>query len=189
VNEPSAEDSKRPEIKGKSVRIENAAAADAPAIRALHLAAFQTHAEADLVEQATAHNADLISIVARPTPNAPGPNVVGHLLVTPVTIQPTNNKPWTACAIGPIAVLPNTQRTGVGTALMHDAINRCRAQSHPAIILLGDPAYYTRFAFTPAHNLGYTCKWNEAGDAFMALQLKPTNTPGHVKYHEIFNVF
>jgi len=171
------------------VRLEDATAADAAAIRDVHVAAFATDAEADLVERAGACGADLVSIVARL-----GTGVVGHLLVTPVTDRPgEGQETWTATAIGPIGVLPSAQHDGVGTILMRAGIDHCRILGFHAIFLLGEPAYYTRFGFVPAHGLGYSCKWDEAGNAFMVLQLDADaatpHGPGRITYHEIFDVF
>lgn len=171
------------------MRLEDATAADAAAIRKVHIAAFETEAEADLVEQAGACGADLVSIIARL-----GSSVVGHLLVTPVTVRPGEGQAtWTATAIGPIGVVPSSQGDGVGTVLMRAGIDHCRTLGFHAIFLLGEPAYYSRFDFVPAHELGYSCKWDEAGDAFMVLQFVPdaatAHGPGRVAYHEIFDVF
>ncbi len=49
--------------------------------------------------------------------------------------------------LGPLAVEPNLQSSGIGAALMRHAIAEARARGHQAIVLLGDAPYYTRFGF------------------------------------------
>lgn len=50
--------------------------------------------------------------------------------------------------LGPLAVDQGVQGLGVGGALMHAAIARSTALGVPAILLVGDPAYYERFGFS-----------------------------------------
>jgi predicted N-acetyltransferase YhbS len=52
-----------------------------------------------------------------------------------------------ALVLGPLAVEPNLQSSGIGAALMRHAIAEARARGHQAIVLLGDAPYYTRFGF------------------------------------------
>jgi putative acetyltransferase len=52
--------------------------------------------------------------------------------------------------LGPIGVLPQHQRRGVGTALVHAACAAADALDEAVVILLGDPAYYRRTGFVPA---------------------------------------
>jgi putative acetyltransferase len=50
-------------------------------------------------------------------------------------------------ALGPLAVRPDSQRRGVGSALMHAVLGAADALGEPLVALLGDPAYYGRFGF------------------------------------------
>jgi putative acetyltransferase len=58
--------------------------------------------------------------------------------------------------IAPLAVAPDRQRTGIGTALMTTLISRADDDGWPLLLLLGDPSYYERFGFGPASELGIT---------------------------------
>lgn len=93
--------------------------------------------------------------------------VVGHVLATPMTLEPDVG--LRCIAIGPIAVLPELQLAGIGSKLMHEVIDRAREDGYDAIMLLGNPKYYHRFGFetAPVRNE------YDAHDEFMALQLKP----------------
>ena len=79
-------------------------------------------------------------------------------------------------ALGPIGVLPDHQRTGVGSALMRESLDRARALGHELVVLLGHTSYYPRFGFVPARELGITGAWDT--DAFMALELVPGGARG-----------
>ena len=50
-------------------------------------------------------------------------------------------------ALGPLTVRPDSQRRGVGSALMHAVLGAADALGEPLVALLGDPAYYSRFGF------------------------------------------
>lgn len=52
-----------------------------------------------------------------------------------------------ALVLGPLAVEPGLQSSGIGTALMCHAIAEARRLGHHAIVLLGDAPYYARFGF------------------------------------------
>ena len=52
--------------------------------------------------------------------------------------------------IGPLAVRPDRQQNGVGSALMHAVLGAADALGEPLVALLGDPAYYSRFGFLAA---------------------------------------
>lgn len=79
-----------------------------------------------------------LSLVAQ----APSGEVIGHVVCTRGLIGTTP-----VLGLGPISVLPDRQRAGAGSALMHTVIGAAEALDEPLIALLGDPAYYTRFGF------------------------------------------
>ncbi len=91
--------------------------------------------------------------------------VVGHVVATRGYVDEA-----AALGIGPVSVLPARQRRGVGSALMRSVIGAADALGEPLVALLGDPAYYSRFGFTPAARLGIEAPeaW---GDYFQALPL------------------
>ncbi|KDE11982.1 GNAT family N-acetyltransferase [Rhodococcus aetherivorans] len=128
--------------------------ADVPAIGDVHRAAFAPltptgaePVEPGLVEALRAGPAWLprLSLVAT---DAEG-TVVGHVCVTRGTVD---GEP--ALALGPIGVLPELQRAGVGGALMHAVLGAADALDEPLVVLLGHLDYYPRFGFVPAAELG-----------------------------------
>ncbi|MEU1983584.1 N-acetyltransferase [Nocardia sp. NPDC019395] len=75
--------------------------------------------------------------------------VVGHVCVTRATVGP-----FPVLALGPIGVLADRQRGGIGSALMHAVIGAADALDEPLIGLLGSLDYYPRFGFQRAERLG-----------------------------------
>jgi putative acetyltransferase len=75
--------------------------------------------------------------------------IVGHVVCT---------RGWVgelaALGLGPISVLPESQRQGIGQALMHCVIGAADAAGEPLIALLGDHRFYGRFGFVEASKVG-----------------------------------
>ncbi|MBB5805476.1 putative acetyltransferase [Saccharothrix ecbatanensis] len=110
--------------------------------------------------------------------------VVGHVVCTRASVGGS-----AALGLGPLSVLPSHQRIGVGTALMHAVLGAADALDEPLVVLLGDPAYYSRFSFRLASDLGITPSAEEWGPYFQARTLN-TYTPaltGPFTYAEPFS--
>jgi putative acetyltransferase len=71
--------------------------------------------------------------------------VVGHVLCTRGRVDSAP-----VLALGPLAVHPDRQRSGVGLALMHAILGAAEALDEPLVGVLGDPGYYSRFGFRPS---------------------------------------
>ena len=97
-------------------------------------------AEATLVDELRASPAWLprLSLVAV----GDACDVIGHVVCTRGHVGPAP-----VLALGPLSVLPDRQRRGVGSALMHAVLGAADALGEPLVALLGDPAYYRRFGF------------------------------------------
>jgi putative acetyltransferase len=134
---------------------------DREALRALLEAAFGRPAEADLVEALHAERAVVTSLVAVEA------GLVGQVLISRLTADP----PMRAGALAPLAVRPDRQRQGIGTALVRAALADCRAKAIEAVFVLGDAAYYGRFGFTREAARPFQCLY--AGPYHQALALRP----------------
>lgn len=73
---------------------------------------------------------------------------------------------------GPLSVLPDYQKMGVGSALMRYSMKRAKELGYGAILFFGHPEYYPRFGFIEAKNFGIQTEWQVDTPAFMAIELK-----------------
>ncbi|MEJ2514264.1 MAG: N-acetyltransferase [Gammaproteobacteria bacterium] len=156
------------------IRIRSERPAEADAIRSVNLAAFPARGEADLVDRLRRDGDAMISLVAV----ADG-ELVGHVLVTPVTSEPPDPENPGA-AVAPIAVRPPYQGRGIGARLMLAALEVCRDHGIRWLLVLGPPAFLSRFGFRPAVDLGVADNWN-GGRAFQALELRPGALAGETR--------
>lgn len=58
--------------------------------------------------------------------------------------------------VGPVAVAPDQQGSGVGTQLMHVMLEQAEKLGNPPMVMIGDPEYYQRFGFTANATGGWT---------------------------------
>jgi putative acetyltransferase len=142
---------------------------DAPAVRRVLEAAFPTAAEADLVERLRRSAKSVIALAAEDRGE-----VVGHIVFSPLALEPLAGT--VGLALGPVAVLPDHEKHGVGRRLVQNGLAECRAWGAGFVSVLGDPEYYGRFGFEPASEHGLL---NEFGAArqFMVFELKKHGLP------------
>ena len=157
---------------------------DIKTIRNLNKRAFgQTH-EADLVDKLRQTCDDLLSLVALMQNE-----VVGHILFTPVIVEGEDSMVQ-GMALAPMAVLPEYQRQGIGSALVSTGIEKLKKRQCPFIIVLGHAEYYPRFGFEPASRYGIRSEWEVPDDAFMILVIGEYEMRGGValaKYRPEFS--
>lgn len=156
---------------------------DEATIAAIVTAAFATvpHAggnEARIVDALRAAGALTVSLVATDE----GGDPVGHVAFSPLEIE---GQPGLWFTLGPVAVLPSAQRRGIGRALIEAGLERLAAIPADGCVLLGDPAYYSRFGFVA----GDALTWG--GEPSPYLQQKPLAgmpAKGAVTFHPAFDV-
>ena len=88
-----------------------------------------------------------------------------------------------------MAVLPDYQRRGIGSALVHAGLRRCAEIGFGAVVVLGHARYYPRFGFEPASRFDLTSTYDVPDDVFMALALVDGalhGTTGVVHYDPAF---
>jgi putative acetyltransferase len=119
-------------------------------IRDVHRTAFGggEPVEAGLVDALRADAAWLphLSLVA-----ARNGETVGHVVATRARVGDVP-----ALGVGPLGVLPTAQGRGVGRALMYALLGAAQARDETIVGLLGEPAYYGRFGFVTATDVGIT---------------------------------
>ena len=152
--------------------------ADAAAVRRVTVAAFGQPDEADLVDRIRARAPGYLALVAED-----GGEVVGHIAFSAVRVDGAPG--LRAVGLAPMAVAPERQRGGVGSALVEAGLAACRAAGVEAVVVLGHPAYYPRFGFAPARAFGLRDEYGAPPEAFMALELVPgalAEAAGTVRY-------
>jgi putative acetyltransferase len=147
-------------------------------------AAFGQDGEARLVEALRKRATPHLSLVAEM-----GEDLVGHVMFSPVSIEGAGEPPPIA-GLAPLAVLPERQGEGAGSALIRAGLSDCDSMGWQAIFLLGDPAYYSRFGFNLAAARGLRYESEAFDVAFQFIELVPdalSGCRGWVRYHEAFS--
>lgn len=111
--------------------------------------------------------------------------IVGHILFTRATIE---GRP--TLALAPLAVLPESQRQGIGSALVREGHRIAAAMGFECSVVLGDSAYYARFGYAPASRFGIQAPFSVPDENFMAAKLRPDATlpAGVVRYAAAFGL-
>ncbi len=91
-------------------------------------------------------------------------------------------------ALAPVGVLPEYQNRGIGSRLIRAGLETCGEAGYDAVVLLGEPGYYSRFGFERASDYGLG---NEYGvdEPFMVAPLKSgalDGASGTVRYQPEF---
>lgn len=125
---------------------------DYPAIAQITAQAFagaehSDHEEADIIARLRATGTLTLSLVG-----IDSDTTVGHVAFSPVTIDGLVGD-W--FGLGPVSVKPDHQGRGIGSALIRKALERLRSQGAGGCVVLGDPAYYSRFGFEQDDRLRY----------------------------------
>jgi len=137
--------------------------ADTDGVRSVNLAAFGREGEADVVDLLREECPVFISIVAKMDDL-----VVGHILFTPVHIQQKEGAVLEGMGLAPMAVLPQYQGRGIGSALCRTGLKRVEEKGFPFVIVIGHPGFYSRFGFKRASQFGITSNFMDVPDeAFM----------------------
>lgn len=156
--------------------------ADDSAIQHLNDAAFGGTDESRLIEELRAAGLVAVELVAV------DPLVDGHILFSALDVT-VGGKPVRALALAPMAVLPERQRHGIGSALVSAGLQRARDGGWQAVVVLGHQNYYPRFGFSAA--LARSLEAPFSGASFMALELQPgalRGGKGRVVYPPAFGV-
>jgi putative acetyltransferase len=155
---------------------------DAGAIHEVTVAAFQTvpygdGSEGRVIDTLRASGALTLSLVAEDAGA-----IVGQVTFSPVTIDGRAG-PW--LCLGPVAVDPTRKHQGIGSALIREGLARIEAEGCEVCVLLGNPAYYSRFGFV--HDPALSCGEGQP-EAFQRVVLKSEAPRGKVAFHTAFAV-
>ncbi len=156
---------------------------DYAAVHIVNATAFETPAEANLVEVLRKEAHSYLSIVA----DEDG-EIVGHIMFSPVTLA--GHTDLKIMGLGPVAVVPEKQGKGIGSALVNARLERCKQLDYGAVVVLGHKGYYPRFGFTPSVGYSIGCEYDVPPEVFMLVELVPgylQGAKGIIQYHAAFN--
>lgn len=156
---------------------------DHAAIDAVNRAAFESGEEADLVVALRQQADPCISLVAETDGE-----VIGHIMFSPATLSA--DAEIRVMGLGPMAVTPQRQREGIGSALVRAGLEACRQLGYEAVFVLGHAQFYPRFGFQPASGYDISSTYDVPDDVFMALELEPgalSGKAGTMRYHRTFD--
>ncbi|MEJ8569379.1 GNAT family N-acetyltransferase [Elongatibacter sediminis] len=143
--------------------------------RAFAAAPHASGAEARIVNDLRQAQALTLSLVAERDGA-----VVGYVALSPVKVSDGTTR-W--YGLGPIAVDPDCQRTGIASRLMTAAIEELRILGAAGCVLLGDPGFYVRFGFRSLPGLTLP---GVPPEYFQALAFGTCCPQGTVSYHPAF---
>jgi putative acetyltransferase len=106
--------------------------------------------------------------------------VVGHVAFSPVEVS-DGSAGW--FGLGPVAVAPDRQRTGIGAALIEQGLDQLRRMGAAGCVVLGEPGYYGRFGFRHEPALIYP---GPPPEYFQSLVLNGEPARGTVRYSSAF---
>ena len=154
--------------------------ADVSAITKVTVAAFKTleisnHMEQVIIKVLRAAKALTISLVAEMDGR-----VVGHIIFSPVTIS-DGTMNW--YGLGPVSVLPEYQRQGIGKALIREGLSRLKDMNAQGCCLVGHPDYYRKFGFK---NIPWLVHEGVPQEVFFALSFDGHTPQGTVAFHDGF---
>ena len=126
------------------MRIREETATDVEAIAHVTNCAFRDHPHSNQTEQFIIQalrraGALTLSLVAELDSR-----IVGHAAFSPVVMS-DGTPHW--YGVGPVSVLPEYQKKGIGSALMTEGLSRLKDLGAQGCVLVGDPLYYVRFGF------------------------------------------
>lgn len=157
---------------------------DFPTVFEINSLAFDTDAEARLVNLMRRKARPVVSLVAERDDQ-----ILGHIMFTPVQIDGEAAGGRTM-GLGPIAVHPDAQGQGIGARLVQAGLDACRALRTELVFVVGDPEYYHKFGFKPAADSGFHYKDEKFDNVFSVLELTKgaaSGLSGEVLYHPAFD--
>ena len=103
--------------------------------------------------------------------------ILGHVMFSKGFITHRGRR-FKCLILGPIAVHPEHQRKGIGKALVNEGLERAKEVGFGAVIVVGDPAYYSAFGFKPAGGMKLRTTLGVPDENFMAKEISRNSLRG-----------
>lgn len=150
---------------------------DEAAITAIHVASFDDAGEAELVKRlrGTEWWVPELSLVVQQEET-----ILAHALFTRL---PEVDPERPMLTLGPVAVLPDYQRRGVGMTLIRMGLSRARQLGYTAVVTVGHPQFLASCGFRPARARGLETEMDLPDEAFVVAELREGGAvPGTVRW-------
>jgi putative acetyltransferase len=164
------------------VIVRNEEEKDLVAVHAVNTSAFESPAEANLVDALRKQAHPVVSLVAEENKT-----IVGHIMFSPVSLS--GHLGLKIMGLAPMAVTPTHQNNGIGSVLVRAGLEQCNELGFGAVVVLGHSGYYLRFGFSPSTRFGIGCEYQAPEEAFMVIELQSgyfRGKSGIIKYHAAF---
>lgn len=135
-------------------------------VLALNRLAFDGDEEARIIAALTRDDLVVLSLVV-----TEGETVTGHILFSRLDVE-VDGRMVKAVSLAPMAVLPDQQNKGIGSALVKRGVDLLAARGFEAVLVVGHTEFYPRFGFSAEAVRHIACPF-QGLDAFMGLELKP----------------
>lgn len=154
--------------------------ADFKAVHELVIAAFKTlpiacGREQFIMDALWNTGAAVVALVAED-----GGEIVGQVAFSRVLVG-GRDVGWHGC--GPVSVLPERHKQGIGSALMRVGLERLRALGSKGCVVVGSPNYYPRFGFANPPDM---FEPDVPPEVFMAIRFAGEMPRGEVKFDAAF---
>lgn len=117
--------------------------------------------------------------------------IIGNIMYTKAWLINEDGKEEEIISFGPLSVLPEYQRKGIGSALINHTKNIALKKGIKGIVILGDPHNYCKHGFKSAKDFNISDMNGEYPYGMLALELEEGAFGGHkwkFKYSDVFNV-
>lgn len=117
--------------------------------------------------------------------------IVGNVVSVRASIRGDDGAQYEALTLGPVSVLPQYQRRGIGRRLIERTLSLAREAGFRAVLLCGDPDYYLRRGFIPAETLDIRTADNLYAAALHVCELYPgalAGAAGRYVEHAIYDI-
>ncbi|MBT2704398.1 N-acetyltransferase [Chryseobacterium sp. ISL-80] len=115
--------------------------------------------------------------------------IIGHILFSIISLV-TNQGMIPTIGLAPMAVNPEYQNSGIGSALVTEGLKKCKSLGYQHVFVLGHKNFYPKFGFQPSKNFGIQAPFPVPDEVFMAIELEQgslNGLEGKIEYPPAFS--
>ncbi|WP_078548597.1 GNAT family N-acetyltransferase [Litchfieldia alkalitelluris] len=160
---------------------------DYAGIREVNIVAFNKENEAKLIEAIRGSNLFIpeLSLVAVSEKQ----EILGHILFSEIILA-TEGGEIPTIGLAPMAVKPEYQNMGIGSALVKRGLDLCKTLGYSHVFVLGHPNFYPKFGFAASSLYGIESPFPVPEEVFMAIEIDKdslSGLQGKIKYPPAFS--